>query len=161
LFVLHKLSFFLCTHMNFTVSFTDAEHRARRSGDPTGTQVFGCMIQDYDGDNWDDLWCVTDFGNTKIFLNDGNGSFVDDAYAPPNHSFDQEFGPYSLSQSSSYRSGRGVVDAMGSTIGDINEDGRIDVFVTAISCPGCNEKNVRGCELRTKKKSCCCCCCYY
>ncbi|GMI09324.1 hypothetical protein TrVE_jg750 [Triparma verrucosa] len=119
------------------------EYEARKVGNPNygdykGTQVFGCMFIDLNDDTWDDLFCIIDFGNTRMFLNDGAGSFLPQPYQPPNHVFsDPNLFEFSEIARNEEYGKSGIVDAMGSTIGDINEDGHLDIFLSAISCPGC------------------------
>jgi len=127
--------------LNLDVHFDEDEKEARNGGDPVGTQVFSAIFTDLDGDNWDDLLVVSDYGNTKMFINDRMGGFLNQAYAPPNHVLgDADLFPYNNTARSKlygqYTSG--VVDAMGSAMGDVNEDGEIDIFLSAISCPNCN-----------------------
>ena len=38
----------------------------------------------------------------------------------------------------------GVVNGMGSTIGDSNNDGKLDLFLSAISCPHCGSRDRDG-----------------
>ena len=64
-----------------------------------------------DHDGHQDLLLASDFGTTRLFWNDGDGSFTDgtiNALVQP------------------------VENGMGSTVGDLDNDGRFDWFVTAI-----------------------------
>ncbi len=69
-------------------------------------------ITDLDSDGWPDLATVVDFGGSAIFWNNADGTFVNTTEA---------------SQVGVERHG------MGSAIGDINRDGRLDWFVTTIA----------------------------
>jgi hypothetical protein len=79
---------------------------------------FGSTLADLDGDGWQDLAVVSDFGSSQLFWNNRDGTFengTDDA-------------------------GVGLEgNGMGSTLGDYDADGDLDWFVTAIMAPssGC------------------------
>jgi len=81
-----------------------------------GTDAFGTLdlsfaptFVDVNGDGWQDLLVTVDSNQSRVFLNDGDGSFTDDN--GPN--FNDQFG-------------------MGSAAADYDNDGDIDWFVTSI-----------------------------
>jgi enediyne biosynthesis protein E4 len=79
---------------------------------------FASALSDLDGDNRPDLFFVGDYKTSRLFWNDGDGTFTDATAA----------------------SGFNTAEnAMGLAIGDYNRDGRPDVFVTSIfdATPAC------------------------
>jgi hypothetical protein len=72
---------------------------------------FGATFRDFDGDGWPDLWVTADFGTSRLFWNDGDGTFTDGTGA----------------------AGVGTDEnGMGSTAADYDGNGRIDVYVSSI-----------------------------
>jgi hypothetical protein len=79
-----------------------------------GTFVLSAGFSDLDGDGWLDLLLASDFGCSRLFWNEGDGTFLDTTWA----------------------SGVGTDEnGMGSTIGDFDRDGDLDWFVTSITGP--------------------------
>ena len=72
---------------------------------------FGSSMTDLDNDGWPDLAVVADFGTSRLFWNQGNGTFVEGT-AAANVATDE--------------------NGMGSTFGDFDGDGLLDWFVTSI-----------------------------
>ena len=76
-----------------------------------GVFVFTPTFTDLDDDGWPDLTMANDFLQSKLFWNNGNGTFTDGTVA----------------------AGVGTDESgMGSAIGDFDGDGDLDWFVTAI-----------------------------
>jgi hypothetical protein len=73
---------------------------------------FASALTDLDADGWPDLVVTSDYGTSQLFWNNGDGTFTEGTAAA-------RFGS----------EGHG----MGLAIGDVNGDGRPDIFVTSIS----------------------------
>ncbi|MDZ4756260.1 MAG: FG-GAP-like repeat-containing protein [Phycisphaerae bacterium] len=108
----------------------------RNDGDGTFTDVTGSAIDfgstwgfqssfaDMDGDGWPELLIAADFGTSRYFRNDTNGSFTN----------------------FTIESGTGLdQNGMGQCVGDFNQDGLLDWYVTSIFTdaqqPGLGEGN--------------------
>jgi hypothetical protein len=97
-------------HNNGDGTFTDVTDRAGISGEAHG---HSSVWWDYDGDGWPDLYVANDFAEPdKLYRNNRDGTFTDviDTVVP--HM------PYS---------------SMGSDLGDVNNDGLIDLFVAEMA----------------------------
>ncbi len=79
-----------------------------------GTRGFSPRFCDMNGDRYPELLWTSDFGTSRYFINNGNGTFTDATVA-----------------SGTGKDGNG----MGTTIGDFNNDGRPDWYVTSIYSP--------------------------
>jgi hypothetical protein len=79
--------------------------------DGVGVFAFASAFADLDGDRWPELAVVADFRTSRLFWNDGDGTFTDGTTAA------------GVNDES---------DGMGSTFGDFDRDGRLDWFVSAI-----------------------------
>ena len=93
-------------HNNGDGTFTDVTEKAGISGEAQGHSA---IWWDYDGDGWPDLYVANDFAAPdRLYRNNRDGTFTDviDPVVP--HM------PYS---------------SMGSDLGDVNNDGRVDFFV--------------------------------
>jgi hypothetical protein len=76
---------------------------------------FASSFTDLDGDGWPDLLLVQDFGLSRLYWNDGDGTFTDGTDA----------------------AGVGTDEnGMGATAGDFDGDGLLDWFVTSIGDTG-------------------------
>jgi hypothetical protein len=79
-----------------------------------GTYAFASAFVDLDRDGWQDLAISSDFGKSRLFWNNGDGTFTDGTEA----------------------AGVGTdQNGMGSTFGDYDGDGDLDWFVTAVGEP--------------------------
>ena len=93
-------------HNNGDGTFTDVSDKAGISGEAQGHSA---VWWDYDGDGWPDLYVANDFAAPdRLYRNNRDGTFTDviDSVVP--HM------PYS---------------SMGSDLGDVNNDGLVDLFV--------------------------------
>ena len=77
---------------------------------PTGVFSFASAFTDLDGDGWPDLAVASDFGTTRLYWNNGDGTFTDGTIA---------------ARVGSDKNG------MGSTFGDYDADGDLDWFVSS------------------------------
>lgn len=80
-----------------------------------GVYGFSAGFADLDGDRFPDLAVASDFGCSRLFWNNGDGTFLDGTETA-NVGHDD--------------------NGMGSTFGDFDLDGDLDWFVTAITRPG-------------------------
>jgi hypothetical protein len=92
-----------------------------------GTFAFGSTFVDLDGDGWPELAVASDFGTSRLFWNDGDGTFTDGT-------LDARVGT--------------AQNAMGTTFGDYDADGDLDWFVTSVfsfstGSPGGAERGTR------------------
>lgn len=84
-------------------------------GNVPGTFVLSVGWSDLDADGWPDLLLVSDFAASRLFWNEGDGTFVDGTIA----------------------AGVGTEEnGMGSAVADYDRDGDPDWFVTSITGPG-------------------------
>lgn len=90
-------------------SFTDVTDAAGIVDD--GIRGFSPCFADMDGDHFPELLLVADFGTSRYFVNNGDGAFVQ-------HTQQSQVGK--------------EWSGMGSTVGDFNNDGRLDWYATAI-----------------------------
>ena len=91
--------------------FTDVTVSAGLS--PSVDPSFGFTVKfvDMDGDRYPELLWVSDFGTSRYFVNNGDGTFTD----------------------FTTQSGTGLEDTeMGVTVNDFNEDGLLDFYVTTV-----------------------------
>jgi hypothetical protein len=105
-------------------TFTDVTERSGISGEAQG---HSSVWWDYDGDGWPDLYVANDFAAPdKLYHNNRDGTFTDviDSVVP--HM------PYS---------------SMGSDLGDINNDGLLDLMVSEMAATT-HQKDQRGMALR-------------
>lgn len=78
---------------------------------PANTWGFQSRFADMDNDGWPELLCAADFGTSRYYKNDGDGTFTD------------------LTQVN----GTGIdQNGMGQCVGDFDNDGRLDWYVTSI-----------------------------
>src|SRR4051812_46034984 len=93
-------------HNNANGTFTDVSERAGFSGESQGHSA---TWWDYNNDGWPDLYIANDFKDPdQLFLNKGDGTFVNVLNPTFRHT------PYS---------------SMGADLGDVNNDGLIDLLV--------------------------------
>ena len=61
-------------HNNGDGTFTDTTHKA---GLDQTMYAMGCAVGDYDNDGWDDIYITCVLGPSKLYHNNGNGTFTD------------------------------------------------------------------------------------
>ncbi|PTY07784.1 RNA-binding protein [Opitutaceae bacterium EW11] len=109
-------------HNNGNGTFTDVTAKAGIWGP---TQGHSAIWWDFNEDGWPDLYVANDFENPdKLYRNNGDGTFTDVVETQMPHT--------------SYSS-------MGSDLGDINNDGRVDFFVADMAATN-NYKDKTGIE---------------
>ena len=107
-------------HNNGNGTFTDVTGKAGVFGE---TQSHSATWWDYDGDGWPDLYVADDFAATdRLYHNNHDGTFTDAIDQVVPHM------PYS---------------SMGADVGDINNDGLIDLAVADMAATT-HEKDQRG-----------------
>ena len=92
-----------------------------------GTFAFGSTFVDLDGDGWPELAVASDFGTSRLFWNNRDGTFTDGT-------LEANVGT--------------AQNAMGTTFGDYDADGDLDWFVTSIysfsrGSPGGDEEGTK------------------
>lgn len=101
-------------------SFVDV---TRESGVIQGpTRAFGVVFSDMDGDRYPELLVAGDFGTARYYRNNRDGTF-DELDPGSGLMIKPEPGTWTAPKAH---------NAMGTTVGDFNRDGRIDWFMTAI-----------------------------
>lgn len=93
------------------------------AGEDVGVLSFTSFFGDFDSDGWPDLALVADYGTTQFFWNDGDGTFTEGTDMLGDNVPSDENG-------------------MGIAVGDYDQDGALDWFVTSIydprfPCDGC------------------------
>ncbi len=107
-------------HNNGDGTFTNVTDRAGIAGEKSGHSV---IWWDYDGDGWPDIYVPADYGAPdRLYHNNRDGTFTNVINTAVPHM------PYY---------------AMGSDLGDVNNDGLIDLFVADMAATT-HEKDQRG-----------------
>jgi len=88
--------------------FTDV---TREAGINETGITLGVAWGDYDNDGWQDIYIANDFGRDALLHNNGNGTFTD--VSKQSGAFDPGYG-------------------MSATMGDINNDGNLDIYVSDV-----------------------------
>lgn len=95
------------------LQFEDATEKA---GIPTGIPGFGAAAGDLNGDGWPDIFLASREGGNRLFINDGNGHFVE----PPGSQRTFDWG---------LNKGKGEDTTAGVCFGDVNRDGLPDILI--------------------------------
>jgi hypothetical protein len=127
-------------HNNHDGTFTDVAAKAGVTNDRWG---FGVAIADYDNDGWPDIF-VSNWGKNRLYHNNHNGTFTDLA----------EKAGVALDDAAGWHTG--------TTWGDYDGDGRLDLFVAGYlhydrqNLPTAGESGVPNafCTFRGEKVSC-------
>lgn len=90
----------------------DGYWKTFRNQHGSGIHTFGSSFTDFDNDGWPELFITGDFGQSKLFWNNKNGTF---------------------SECTTKCGVNAMNDGMGHTIADINNDGYMDAFITALT----------------------------
>ncbi len=101
--------------LGFFADETDSAGVAITDRQQGGAFGFTSHLVDLDGDRWPDLPLVADYGATRLFWNEGNGTFLDGT------------------ESSAVGTEE---NGMGSALGDYDGDGDLDWFVTSVFYDG-------------------------
>ena len=102
-------------HSGEKVAFEDVTVRsglARTTG-----PALGLLCADFDGDRWPDIFIADDGKPNRLLLNQRNGTFTEEAV------------PRGLA----YNAMGATAGNMGIGVGDVNEDGLFDIFVTHLA----------------------------
>ena len=117
-------------HNNHDGTFTDVTDRAGVA--PGQAHGNSAVWWDYDGDGWPDLYVANDFAvPDALYHNNRDGTFTDVIARVMPHS------PYS---------------SMGSDLGDVNNDGRLDLLVADMAEPGHVEDQRAMAESRARMR---------
>ncbi len=117
-------------HNNRNGTFTDVTDRAGVA--PVRAHGNSAVWWDFGGDGWPDLYVANDFAvPDALFRNNHDGTFTDVIARVIPHS------PYS---------------SMGSDLGDVNNDGRLDLFVADMAEPGHVEDQRAMAESRARMR---------
>jgi hypothetical protein len=92
-------------------TFLDVTAQALPAGSLSGVWGFQPAFADIDGDGWPELLLAADFGTSRFFLNQKNGTFANATGA--------------------WRAGQDTF-GMGVAVADFNDDGHLDWYVTSI-----------------------------
>ena len=76
-----------------------------------GPNTYQPLLYDFDRDGWLDIYCTVDFARNLLFLNNGDGTFCNVAEAADADN---------------------NMNDMGATLGDYDNDGDIDIYLTVI-----------------------------
>ena len=103
-------------HNNGDGTFTDVSKASRHPQAASGKGM-GLGVADFDGDGWPDLFVANDTEPNYLFHNQGNGTF-------------EEIG---FMAGVAYPEAGRALSGMGADARDVDDDGRPDIFHTALS----------------------------
>jgi hypothetical protein len=98
----------LLLHNDGNWRFTDVSEKSGADGGPRS--VFTTLWFDANNDRWPDFYVINEFGDGALYVNNADGTFREQDVDPSNDDF----------------------GAMGATCGDIDNDGRIDLYVASM-----------------------------